>query len=89
MRRLVRASQFKRDFKKRILNAADEAALAEVLDRLVASAPFEPRHRDHPLKGTRDRIRDCHVKPDLVLLYQIEGDVVILRRLGTHSDLFE
>ncbi|MBI4623062.1 MAG: type II toxin-antitoxin system YafQ family toxin [Verrucomicrobia bacterium] len=89
MRRLVRTSQFKRDFKKRILIAADEVALADVLDRLVAGAPFEPRHRDHSVKGTRDRIRDCHVKSDLVLLYQIEGDIVILRRLGTHSDLFE
>lgn len=48
MCRLVRASQFKREFKKRILNAADEAALAEVFDRLVASAPFEPSYRDHP-----------------------------------------
>lgn len=89
MRRLVFTSQFKRDFKKRILNAADHAALEDVLGRLINSSSFEPRHRDHPLKNSRNRVRDCHVKPDLILLYQIEGDEVILRRLGTHSDLFE
>lgn len=66
MRRLVRTSQFKRDFKKRILNAADEAALEDVLQRLISGAPFDPHHRDHPLKGSRNRVRDCHVRPDLI-----------------------
>ena len=88
MRELVRTSQFKRDFKKRILNVADEAALENVLQRLILGLPFEPRHRDHPLKNSRNRVRDCHVKPDLVLLYEVEGEEVRLRRLGTHSDLF-
>jgi mRNA-degrading endonuclease YafQ of YafQ-DinJ toxin-antitoxin module len=50
MRQLVRTSQFKRDFKKRILTSADEAALLEVLQRLLSGEPLEPRHRDHPLK---------------------------------------
>ena len=88
MRKLVRTSQFKRDFKKRILNSADEAALEDVLRRLISGAPFEPRHRDHGLKNSRNGVRDCHVKPDLLLLYEIAGDEVRLRRLGTHSDLF-
>ncbi len=88
MRRLVRTSQFKRDYKKRILDAADEEALVDVLRRLTTGAPFEARHREHPLKNSRNRVRDCHVKPDLVLLYELDGDEVRLRRLGTHSDLF-
>ena len=88
MRTLVRTSQFRRDFKKRILNTADEAALEDVLQRLISGTPFELRHRDHPLLNSRDNVRDCHVKPDLVLLYELEEDEVRLRRLGTHSDLF-
>lgn len=88
MRKLVRTSHFKRDFKKRILTTTDEAALEDVLRRLLLGGPFEPRHRDHPLKNSRNRVRDCHVKPDLILLYEIEGDEVRLRRLGSHSDLF-
>jgi mRNA interferase YafQ len=87
-RQLVRTSQFKRDYRKRILSPKAETALTDVLGRLLAGAPFEPRHRDHALKGNFSGVRDCHVLPDLLLLYQIEGDLVILRRLGTHSDLF-
>lgn len=89
MRQLVRTSQFKRDFKRRILNATDAAALEDVLQRLISGAPFESRHRDHFLTNSRYRVRDCHVKPDLVLLYELEGNEVRLRRLGTHSDLFD
>jgi mRNA interferase YafQ len=87
-RQLVHTSQFKRDYRKRILSPKAEAALADVLGRLLAGIAFEARHRDHALKGRFAGVRDCHVLPDMLLLYQIEGDLVILRRLGTHSDLF-
>ena len=62
--------------------------MTDVLGRLLSGAAFEAHHRDHPLKGALAGIRDCHVQPDLLLLYEINGDLVILRRLGTHSDLF-
>ena len=88
MRLLVRTTQFKRDFKKRILNETDLTALEDVLRRLVLGLPFEPRHRDHALKNSPSDVRDCHVKPDLILLYEVAGNEVRLRRLGTHSDLF-
>jgi mRNA interferase YafQ len=65
-----------------------EAALADVLDRLLTGAACEPRHRDHPLQGSLAGVRDCHVLPDLLLLYEIQGNLVILRRLGTHSEIF-
>jgi len=87
-RQLVRTSQFKRDYRKRIRSPKAETALVDVLGRLMTGASFEPRHRDHPLKGSFSGVRDCHVLPDLLLLYQVEGDLIILRRLGTHSDLF-
>ena len=87
-RRLVRTSQFKRDYRRRILSPKAEAALVDMLDRLLTGAAFEPHHRDHPLKGSWVGVRDCHVLPDLLLLYEIRGDLVVLRRLGTHSDLF-
>jgi mRNA interferase YafQ len=87
-RQLIRTSQFKRDYRKRILPAKAEAALADVLGRLLSGLAFEPHHRDHHLRGTFSGVRDCHVLPDLLLLYEIEGNSVILRRLGTHSDIF-
>ena len=88
MRALVRTTQFERDFKRRVQTAKDEAALQDVFHRLIRKLPFALRHRDHPLRGEWSGVRDCHVRPDLLLLYSIEGDTVVLRRLGTHSDLF-
>ncbi len=87
-RQLVSTSQFKRDYRKRILSPKAESALTDVLDRLLTGTPLESRHHDHPLKGAFSGVRDCHVMPDLLLLYQISGNQIILRRLGTHSDLF-
>ncbi|ETD68705.1 translation repressor RelE [Pelistega indica] len=46
------------------------------------------KYKDHPLKGQFKDFRDCHVKPDLVLIYKVEGDTVVLYRLNTHSELF-
>jgi mRNA interferase YafQ len=88
IRQLVRTSQFKRDYRKRVLFPKAEAAVTDVLHRLHTGAAFEPHHRDHSLKGAWAGVRDCHVQPDLLLLYEIQGDTVVLRRPGTHSDLF-
>ena len=87
-RQFVRTSQFKRDYRKRVLSPKVDAAVVDVLRRLHMGAPFEPYHKDHPLKGSWSGTRDCHVQPDLLLLYEIKGGLVILRRLGTHSDIF-
>jgi mRNA interferase YafQ len=87
-RQFVRTSQFKRDYRKRVLSPKIESAVTDVLGRLLSGAPFGPHHRDHPLHGAWSGVRDCHVQPDLLLLYEIKGDIVILRRLGTHSDIF-
>ena len=47
-----------------------------------------PRFRDHPLSGAWDDCRDCHVRPDLILIYRRVGDDVLqLVRLGSHSEL--
>ncbi|MCX6866137.1 MAG: type II toxin-antitoxin system YafQ family toxin [Verrucomicrobia bacterium] len=51
-------------------------------------APLESRHHDHPLSGKWTRSRDCHVEPDWVLIYRIDGDSLYLERTGSHSDLF-
>jgi mRNA interferase YafQ len=50
---------------------------------------LEPRHRDHDLSGDWAGYRECHIKPDLLLIYR-KPDTVTLRlaRLGSHSELF-
>ena len=64
------------------------ARLRAVIEMLLAEEPLPPRLKDHPLSGSWAGFRDCHVEPDWVLIYQIDGDRLILARTGTHSDLF-
>jgi mRNA interferase YafQ len=65
-----------------------DAALVPVLQALACDQALEPRHRDHALTGDWIDHRDCHVKPDLVLIYRRMGDDVLqLVRLGSHSEL--
>jgi mRNA interferase YafQ len=83
--------QFKRDYKRETKGqhrATLDADLRPVLSALLTDQPLEPRHRDHALTGDWKDHRDCHVKPDLVLIYQKpDDDTLRLVRLGFHSAL--
>lgn len=87
---LERTSQFKRDYRRERLGAhADlEVILSSVLEQLVSGEALPASLRDHPLKGRWKNFRDCHLKPDLVLVYQRTGGTIKLVRLGSHSELF-
>ena len=91
MRTTDYTGQFKRDYKRETKGqhrGTLEADLHGVLSALLADKPLEPRHRDHALTGDWKDHRDCHVKPDLVLIYQKpDADVSRLVRLGSHSEL--
>lgn len=86
-----RLGQFKRDYKREAKGqhrATLDADLVPVLVALADDQPLEPRHRDHALTGDWKDHRDCHVKPDLVLIYQKpDADTLRLVRLGSHSEL--
>lgn len=79
--------QFKRDIRKQVQNLATPA-WAEVLDCLCKNKKLPEMYRDHALTGNWLGCRDCHVKPDLVLIYEYKDDNLILHRLGSHSELF-
>ncbi|MCY3565453.1 MAG: type II toxin-antitoxin system YafQ family toxin [Gammaproteobacteria bacterium] len=91
MRTIERTSRFKRDYKRESRGPHREyldAILAEVVDALANDRPLEPRHHDHALSGEWQDFRDCHLRPDLLLIYQKLGtDVLRLARLGSHSTL--
>ena len=91
MRTIERSTQFKKDYKKHakgIDGSQLDARLREVLGYLLIDEPLPIRFRDHQLRANWKGYRDCHVFPDLVLIYQLQGvEVVRLVRLGSHSDL--
>ena len=91
MRTIERTTQFKRDYKRekkgRYAKTLDEE-LRQVLVKAVAGEPLAPRHRDHALTGDWTDHRDCHVRPDLILLYRLPDENTLqLVRLGSHSEL--
>ena len=90
MRKIKQSGQFKRDL-KRESKGQQRKALQEDFVALIATLAsdksLEPRHRDHALSGDWKNHRDCHVKPDLVLIYRKHDDELQLVRLGSHAEL--
>jgi mRNA interferase YafQ len=64
------------------------AKLRELILLLLDAKALPVRYRDHPLGGDWRPHRDCHIEPDWLLIYKIEGNDLHLVRTGTHSDLF-
>jgi mRNA interferase YafQ len=91
MRTIEWTNQFKRDFKReskgQYRNTLDDD-LFPLIDRLANDESLEARYCDHPLSGQWKDHRDCHIKPDLLLIYQKPTPKTIrLIRLGSHSEL--
>lgn len=84
-------TQFKRDFKRESkgqYRATLDDDLFSVVERLANNHVLAPSCRDHSLSGNWKDHRDCHIKPDLVLIYQKpDAKTIRLVRLGSHSTL--
>jgi mRNA interferase YafQ len=92
MRTIERSAAFKRDYKREAKGqhrATLDDALATVLLALATDQPLDARCRDHDLIGDWADYRECHIKPDLLLIYKKpDADTLRLARLGSHSELF-
>ena len=91
MRTIERTTQFKRDY-KREAKGQHRATLAQdlvsIMNALAEDQPLAERHRDHALAGAWKDHRDCHIKPDLVLIYRKpDAERLQLVRLGSHAEL--
>ncbi|MXW73556.1 MAG: type II toxin-antitoxin system YafQ family toxin [Chromatiales bacterium] len=91
MRAIERTRRFKRDYKResRGRHRADlDKRLAEIVQALAADTPLDPHYHDHALSGPWTDFRDCHLRPDLILIYQ-KPDAHTLRlvRIGSHAEL--
>jgi len=91
MRQIERTSKFKRDYRReksgrhsRVL----DAKLRDVIEKLIIDEALPHNNFDHALTGNWVDHRDCHIRPDLVLIYRKPDDeTLVLVRLGSHSEL--
>ena len=92
MRRIVYHAQFKKDMKLAVKRGRSIALLQSVITMLANDETLPPQYRDHPLTNSRNYqgVRECHIQPDWLLIYQDEDDLLLLDllRTGSHSDLF-
>ena len=94
MRTIELSSAFRKDYKRARANpcrAQDVRALYEAVVVLLAEDEALPeRFRDHALVGNWQGYRECHLKPDLLLLYRTEEPGILrIARLGSHAEIFK
>lgn len=87
--RLFKSNQFKRSYKKLQLSDKDEQAFIDIAYKLLNGITLDSKYRDHTLVGEYAQYRECHIKPDLLLIYKIEDGTVKLVDIGSHSELFD
>ena len=84
--------QFKKDYKLALKRGFDKKELEIVIDMLRKEMILPEKYRDHLLTNSRSYkdMRECHIKPDWLLIYKVYSDRLVLEliRTGTHSDLF-
>lgn len=87
---VIFTSNFKRDYKLAQKRGYEIELLKEIITKLANGEQLPERNRDHALTGNYKGCRECHIKPDWLLIYQIEDEELILylTRTGTHADLF-
>jgi mRNA interferase YafQ len=91
MRTIEPTTQFRRDYKREVKSKTGktlEALLTSVIADLANDQTLAVKFRDHALTGDWKAHRDCHIRPDLVLIYQKPDETTLrLVRLGSHSEL--
>lgn len=88
---VVLSNRFKKDLKLAAKRGLDLAELESVVNRLAAQQPLPDKNRDHTLTGDYIGFRECHIRPDWLLVYRVDGEdlVLFLFRTGSHTDLFD
>ena len=88
MKIIEQTTSFKRDFKKYYKDEKIKQILNDVLLKLCNNIPLDNKYKNHSLKGIYLGYYDCHILPDLILIYELTIFKVSLIRIGSHSELF-
>lgn len=86
----VYTRQFERDLKRLRRGGHDLEVLKEVLAMLMTGERLAPKFKDHHLRGAWKGRRECHIRPDWLLIYKIDRkqNLIFFERTGSHVDLF-
>ncbi|MCL2526509.1 MAG: type II toxin-antitoxin system YafQ family toxin [Coriobacteriia bacterium] len=87
----VPSTKFKKDYRRAKKRGLPLKELHEVVDALAKGESLSTKHKDHQLKGSMKDYRECHIRPDWLLVYRIYEDELILALVetGSHADLFD
>ena len=88
---VVLSNRFRKDLKLAAKRGLRLDELNTIVNQLAAGQTLPERNRDHALTGDYIGFRECHIRPDWLLVYRVDGDALelFLFRTGTHTDLFD
>jgi len=90
VREIITTALFRRDYKK--IARSGQFSFEEfekVIDLLRRDQPLPLKYRDHLLKGEHYPHRECHIRPNCLLIYHKSSHQLVLTRIGSHSELFQ
>jgi len=89
MYKIVTTNKFEKEYSKAIKSNKIIQKLDDIMIRLAKGEKLPIRNKDHALTGNYKGRRECHIEPDWLLIYKIDGDSIIFERTGSHSELLE
>ena len=83
------SKSFKKAFKKR--NENEKKLTKDIIWQLANNEELASKYKDHALIGSYKGFRECHIKPDLLLIYKKQNEILLLTcvEIGSHSELFQ
>ena len=89
MKKIAYSSQFKKDYKRIQKRSYPIENLTHIISLLANDAILPVSCRPHKLRGNYENFWECHIGPNWLLIYEYNEHELLLRRTGTHSDLFQ
>lgn len=88
---VIFTNQFKKDLKLAKKQSKKLDKLFSVIELLANGEALDAKYKDHALTGDYRGTRECHIEPDWLLVYEIRNELLVLMlyRLGSHSELFK
>lgn len=84
----IYTTKFTKDIIRCSKRGKDLSKIEKIINHLSQGQKLDPKYKDHNLIGNYKNRRECHIEPDWLLIYKLDGENIIFERTGTHSDLF-